>query len=240
MGNGKKVIIIPVGITVETAKGFLSYVGKGAAMIGVYLDDGKFMDRKRSVLEALELACGFIGIDYYEYGVKPGEYRFAGLIHLLNEMRPQEVYLETVTGPRMLSILMIKVLYEYTAMYGVRGYLILGVEGEETTSVIKVESFFSSAADLGLLQRKLLSTIAERGEVSVGEVAHTLGTSRWTLYKTVSSLIERGLMERAKRGLYRLTPMGLILTSFDEDVGAHRNNTLPTQHTQPSNSLEAM
>lgn len=212
--NGKRLIIIPIGVTVEVAKGFLVYASPSSAVIGVYLDDGKFMDAKRNVINVLKVAANGIGADFYEYGVKPGEYELTSLLRLLDELKPSELYLETVTGPRLLSILLIKLLHEYAMARGIKSYLILGVEGEGVISVISVKSLFTLTKDLGPLQKKTLLLLAKKKEANVDEIAKAIGTSRWTLYKTLSSLIDQGLVEKTKRGVYDLTFMGKILANI--------------------------
>ena len=216
MKNDKKVLIIPVGVTVEVAKGFLAYASPNSIVIGVYLNDGKFMDAKRSVLDALKIACNAVGADFHEYGVTLDEHGFASLIKMLREVSPDEVYLGAITGPRLLDIFLMKVLYEYATIHNISAYLIVGVEGEPASFAIKINSMFTSLVDLGPLQKKTLFYLAKKGAASVDEMAEAVGVSKWTFYKTLSSLVENGLVERIKRGSYKLTLVGEILAGVKE------------------------
>ncbi|MEM2368262.1 MAG: helix-turn-helix domain-containing protein [Candidatus Bathyarchaeia archaeon] len=219
MKNDKKVlIIIPVGVTAEVAKGFLAYASPNSIVTGVYLNDGKFMDAKRSVLDTLKIACDAIGADFHEHGVTLDERGFASLIRMIREVSPDEIYLGTITGPRLLDIFLMKVLYEYTVLHNVSAYLIVGVEGETASFTIKINSMFTSLVDLGPLQKKTLFYLAKRGVASVDEMAEDVGVSKWTFYKTLSSLIESGLVERIRRGSYKLTLVGEILAGVEETL----------------------
>jgi hypothetical protein len=213
---GKKTLVIPVGVTVETVKGFLAYASPNSIVIGVYLDDGKYIDQKRQVLDVLKVACDGIGAEFYECGINLFNLDISKLLSLLEGA--DEIYLETVTGSRLICILLLKTLYEYSVKQGVKCHLILGVEGESPSMIIDIKSLFSSSTDLGPLQRKTLLSLSEKTASSVDEFSKAIGVSKWTLYKTLLSLIRNGLVERTKRGTYSLTIMGKIIANLEAKI----------------------
>lgn len=211
-----KLILIPVGVTVEVAKGLLSQVIPSAALC-VYLDDGKYIEAKRNVINALKFTCESIGADFYEYGVKPLDFDFSGLIKTIDSINPKEIYLETVTGPRILSILLLKIVSEYVESRKIKGYLMLGIEGESVFLTLDIKGFFAKAKDLRHLQRNVLIAL-ENKDGKTEDLAKAVGVSKWTLYKTLSSLINYGLIRRSKKGVYSLTFMGNFFVKLFEVI----------------------
>ncbi|MEM2293166.1 MAG: hypothetical protein QXX41_07820 [Nitrososphaerota archaeon] len=61
--------------------------------------------------------CNGISAGFYEHRIKPDGRGFAGLIRLLDKLRLGEAYMEMVYGSGMPSVLLIKILHEYTVVW---------------------------------------------------------------------------------------------------------------------------
>ena len=205
-----KVLILPVGVSLEVMKGVYSLLEKNDTILAVFLEDGVMMSKKKQVLEILGKSCELAGLNYHTIGVSPSFEDLIKVVKKLEEIAPTQVLVGTFSGPRILSLLLLKLVHDWCSLRNIEPYIVLALEGGENMYVQSLHAYFTTPQNLTNREKTVLEILLKTGETETENLKKTTKV-KWAVYRTLRNLKEKGLIESPKRGRIKLTFLGKIL-----------------------------